>query len=137
MIKTIISIVIIAALACLGWVIWKEYDKYNTGRDVQEQQQAAVATIVPEQLQGMPNTWENGYKQATNAGVKTWTQWMKVYGQRVADPRRAWIELDYMVRISTDDPQEAKAIFATVKERITDTNSPVYPRIQQLAKTYE
>ncbi len=137
MTKTIISIIIIAAVAALGWAIWQQWDKYNTGRDIQEQQQAAAARINPEQLSGMPQQWEAGYRQATNGGLKTWTQWMKMYGQRVDDPRRAWIELDYMVRISTDDPQEAKAIFAAVKERITDTNSPIYPRILQLEKTYE
>ena len=135
--KAVISIIIIGVLAFVGWEIWQQWDKYNTGRDVQEQQQQAAANIIPEQLAGMPQQWEAAYKQATNTGMKTWTAWMKQYGQRVDDPRRAWIELDYMVKISTDDPQEAKAIFLEVKDRITDTNSPVYPRIQQLAKTYQ
>jgi len=34
------------------------------------------------------------------------------------------------------DPNDAKRIFKAVKER-TSTNSPVYPRIRQLEKSFE
>jgi len=41
-----------------------------------------------------------------------------------------------MVLIARMDPVEAKKIFADIKDRIP-TNSPIYPRIRQLEKTYE
>lgn len=134
--KQIISLVLIAALAFGGWELYKLWDKYNTDTDLKQAQAVVDASFTPEQLQGMPQQWEAGYKQATNGGMKTWTAWMKQNGQQVGDPRRAWIELDYMIKVSVDDPQEAKSIFASVKDR-TPTNSPVYPRILQLEKTYQ
>jgi hypothetical protein len=38
--------------------------------------------------------------------------------------------------ISVKDPVEAKKIFAEVKKR-TPPDSPIYPRIKLLSKTYE
>jgi hypothetical protein len=134
--KQIISLLLIALVAFGAWKGWEQWQKYTSGRDLEEAQQAAAASFDPGQLAGMPQQWEAAYKQATNGGLKTWTAWMKNFGQRVDDPRRAWLELDYMVKISLENPQEAKSIFASVKDR-TPTNSPVYPRIQQLQKTYE
>jgi len=61
---------------------------------------------------------------------------LKSVGARVDDPRKAWIELDYVVGIAKDDPQKRKRIFADVKGR-TPTTSPVYARIKTLEKTYE
>ena len=139
MIKTITTILIIAAVAGVGWGIWRLWEKLgadNSASQQEQQQQTLVNSVVPEQLSGMPQAWEAAFKKATNNGTASFRAWMKQYGQQVEDPRRAWIELDYMVRVSTEDPQEAKAIFELVKER-TPTNSPVYPRIQQLEKTYE
>ena len=133
--KQVITLIIIVALAAGGWELYQVWNKYNSDADLKAAQDAAAANIVPEQLPGMPQQWEAAYKQATNGGMKTWTAWMKQNGQQVDDPRRAWIELDYMIKISVDDPQEAKSIFASVKER-TPPSSPVYPRIQQLEKTY-
>jgi len=135
--KAIISIILVAALAFGGWKFYEFYQKYKTDQDLKEQQDAAVTQVDPAQLAGMPQQWESQYKNSTNSGIKTWAAWMKLYAQRVGDPRRAWIELDYMVRISSDDPQEAKQIYSMVKDRITDTNSPVYPRLNQLSRTYE
>jgi hypothetical protein len=44
--------------------------------------------------------------------------------------------LDYVVLVAKDDPAEARRVFTRVKTR-TSTTSPVYPRIESLAKTYE
>ena len=62
--------------------------------------------------------------------------WLKTYSRVIADPRKAWIELDYCGMIYRDDPREARRIFAEVKAR-TPVTSPVWPRIQDLQKTYE
>jgi hypothetical protein len=140
MTKTIISIVIVAVLAFGGYKLWQVWEKYSTDKDLAAQQAAAVNGVVPEQLAGMPPAWEEGYKKAYAAAqagdIATLRAWFKARGQQVNDPRRAWIELDYMIIISSQDPQEAKAIYESVKER-TPQESPVYPRIKQLAKTYE
>jgi hypothetical protein len=140
MTKTIISIVIVALLAVGGWKLWQVWDKYSTDKDLAAQQAAAVSNVVPEQLPGMPPGWEDGYEKANNAAkagdLTMLRAWLKMHGQQVDDPRRAWIELDYMIMISKEDPQEAKTIFESVKDR-TPQDSPVYPRVKQLEKTYE
>jgi hypothetical protein len=61
--------------------------------------------------------------------------WLKAYGAQVQDPRKAWIEMDYALALMREDPNEAKKVFLAVKER-TPTNSPVYPRVLQLEKTF-
>ena len=140
MTKTIIGIVIVAVLAFGGYKLWQVWDKYNSSKDLAQQDAEAASKVVPDQLSGMPPAWEQAYQQAYAAAqagdIKTLSAWLKVHGQQIDDPRRAWIELDYMVMISKQDPQEAKAIYQSVKER-TPQESPVYPRIKQLAKTYE
>jgi hypothetical protein len=140
MTKAIISIVIVALLAVGGWKFWQVWEKYSNDKDLAAQQAEAVSKIVPEALQGMPTGWEQGYETANNAAkagdLTMLRAWLKMHGQQVDDPRRAWIELDYMIMISKTDPQEAKTIFETVKDR-TPQDSPVYPRVKQLEKTYE
>lgn len=137
MTKSLIGVAFLVLLSFVAWEVWQEWLRYNpVGNQPPPPLVTPVSEIVPEQLAGMPVNWEEAYKKATNGGAKTWGAWLSVAGQRVQDPRRAWIELDYMVMISKEDPQEAKKIFAMVKER-TPTNSPVYPRIQELEKTYE
>ena len=54
----------------------------------------------------------------------------------MSDPRLAAIELDYIVLISSTNPQESRRLFSLVKQR-TPTNSPVYPRVKRLEKTYQ
>ncbi len=140
MTKTFISIVIIALLAFGGWKFWQYAQTYNTGNDQAQKEEAAVNAIDPKQLAGMPQGWEDSYENACAAAktgdIKTLRAWLKKYGQQIDDPRRAWIELDYMVMISKDDPQEARKIYESVKDR-TPADSPVYPRIKLLEKTYE
>ena len=73
---------------------------------------------------------------AIRTGYYITSSWLKAYGSKVQDPRKAWIQLDYVLLITRDNIGEAKRIFAEVKAR-TPKNSPVWPRIQQLEKTYE
>jgi hypothetical protein len=138
--KIVISIIIIAALGFLGWEIWQYSQKFNSGKPEAQQEEAAVNSVDPTQLPGMPPTWEEGYRKAataaTNGDIGALRTWLRNYGQKIDDPRRAWIEMDYMVMISRDNPQEARAIFDSVKER-TPKDSPVYPRVKELEKTYQ
>jgi hypothetical protein len=139
MIKTAISIVIIAVVLWGGYAIWQKFETYSTNKD-QEQKQAQQAEINPDSLSGLPQELTQIYQKAAAAAEKGDPKplgaFLKSYHDRIDDPRRAWIELDYMVDISKSDPQEAKKIFADVKGRTSD-DSPIMPRIKQLEKTYE
>jgi hypothetical protein len=83
-----------------------------------------------------PTQLEATLRAAQSQGAEGLKNWLKTYGRAVQDPRKAWIELDYCTMISREDPNEAKRIFAEVKNR-TPPSSPVWPRIQKLEKTYE
>ena len=74
--------------------------------------------------------------EAYRRDLKLFANWLANHGRAVQDPRLAWIQLDYCLAISRENPAEAKKIFAAVKDR-TPSSSPVYPRIQELAKSYE
>ncbi len=50
--------------------------------------------------------------------------------------RKAWIELDFCVAITREDPSEARRLFKAIKDR-TPPTSPIQPRLRQLEKSYE
>jgi len=131
----VIGIIVIVLVIWGGYSVWEYWDKYNTGKDLKEQE-ARQQQVVPEQLHGMPNGLEQTYQMAQKGGATGIRNWLKAYGARVDDPRRAWIELDYVVAVSQEDPVEAKKVYAEVKER-TPKDSPVYQRVKDLSKTYE
>jgi len=79
---------------------------------------------------------EPSLQAAKSQGAAGLRNWLKTYGPTVKDPRKAWIELDYCVMVARDDPAEARRVFRSVRER-TGPTSPVWPRIKQLAPTYE
>ena len=128
----ILGIVIVLYAA---WYLFDLWDKYDKDRDIKEKE-AAAHHFTPEQLQGMPSGLETTYAMAQKSGAKGVRNWLRAYGVRVQDPRRAWIELDYVVLVAHDDPSEAKAVFADVKARNV-TNEEVQNRIKELSKTYE
>ena len=131
-----LSIVVILALIILGiWGVMAVWEHFETQKDL-EIKQIQAENIDPLSLPGMPQGWEEIYKKAERSGAPAIRNWLRTYGPQVQDPRRAWIELDYMVMISNEDPAEAKRIFADVKAR-TPEDSRIYPRIKKLAKTYE
>jgi len=99
-------------------------------------QVAAAAAVTGESLQGLPEKLGPTLQAAQAHGAAGLRNWLKTYGQAVKDPRKAWIELDYCVAVTREDTAEARRIFKEVKER-TPKSSPVYPRIEKLAKTYE
>ena len=122
-------------LVCFGvfkmWEVWDDYDKE---KDIKAAE-AAKREVKPEYLSGMPGELRDSFDIAQKNGAVAMKNWMKAYGARLEDPRKAWIELDYMVLISKDDPVEAKKIFSMVQSRVA-TNSPVFPRVQQLRPTF-
>ena len=133
--KPFVAILIIAAVIFVGWRIFDYYGKVNSGT---AEQSAATAKINPDRLPGLPYQLDPRLREAQAAGpvaFKAFIDSLKNYPD-VKDPRLAWIELDYVVMITRDNPQEAKRIFAEVKDRTAPT-SPVWQRVHDLEKSYQ
>ncbi|PYJ56496.1 MAG: hypothetical protein DME24_22045 [Verrucomicrobia bacterium] len=135
---------LIGILLILG-AIWGCKELYRYWEEVKARKEAEdrggrppptseVAT--PTALPGLPANLEPSLQAAQKQGAAGLKNWLKLYRPYVSDPRLAAIELDYIVLISSSNPQEARQLFAAVKQR-TPTNSPIFPRIRQLEKTYQ
>lgn len=119
-----------------AYKIWEYWDKVSHDQDIAEQQAQAERNVNPDSLQGMPSDLRDSYAIVKDKGPEALGKWLKAYDSRLEDPRKAWIQLDYVVGIAGSDPQEAKRVFADVKGRI-GKDSKVYPRMQSLEKTYQ
>jgi hypothetical protein len=134
MTKLIAVLIIIGALYG-GWELFLYWEKVKNDEETKQKQNAA-AMVMGDQLPGLPYTLENSLQAARKQGTAAMRSWLKLHGQSVDDPRKAWIELDFCVAVAREDPAEAKRVFADVKGRI-GSNSPVWQRVKQLEKTYE
>ena len=133
--KAVIAIVIVAVLGFVGFKVWEywtqtEKDKPLAGNPTSE--------VQPESLPGLPSQLESRLREAKSRGPDAFREFIDSIKKSplVKDPRLASIELDYVVMIAVKDPAEAKKLFAKIKER-TPPDSPVYPRIKSLEKTFE
>ena len=135
--KILISILIVLGIGVVGYKIW---DQWNLVQEqaVADRKAAAGADINPELLDGLPHQLQSKAREAKEAGPETFKRFLEGCKRfpDVKDPRLAWMELDYVVMISSSDPIEAKKIFFEVKKR-TPATSPIYPRIKSLEKSYE
>ncbi len=135
MITKLIAVVIIVLVLFGCYELVSYYGEVK--QESETKAKAAAAKVVKgEQLPGMPYELQASLAAAQQAGPKMFANWLATYGRSIQDPRLAWIQLDYVVAISRENPAEAKRIFAAVKDR-TPSSSPVYPRLQELAKSYE
>jgi hypothetical protein len=134
--KAVISILIVAVVGLLGWRFWQYWEQKNRESGVAPT--VATGPADGQQLPGIPSQLETSLQKAQQQGPKALKQWLDTYRRSplVTDPRLAWVELDYVLLVSKEDPAEARRVFASVKQR-TPPHSPVYPRIQSLEKTYE
>jgi hypothetical protein len=130
----LIAALIIVVVLWGGWQLFLYWDKVSHEEEVSKKQ-AAAAVVTEESLQGMPYQLQASLQDAKRQGAAGLKNWLKTYGQSTQDPRKAWIELDYCLMITRSDPAEAKRIFAEVKKR-TPPSSPVWPRINEMEKTY-
>jgi len=134
--KALISILIIVAVI---FVAYKVFQRWEQVQAEQSKKKAAETQVVDgASLPGVPPEMEMGLEQAYRegaVGLRRWLERAKRSG-RVKDPRLAYIELDYVVMVAKEDPEEARRVFAEVQSRI-GPDSPVYPRVQNLAKTYQ
>lgn len=134
--KIAIGILIAALVGFGGYKLWQYWDQMD-------RQKAAATTdpgtaVRPESLPGLPSGLETQLSEAQKKGPDAFKEYIDMIKKSplVKDPRLAWIELDYVVMVAAKDPREAKRVFAKVKNRVP-TDSPVYPRIKSLEKTFE
>ena|SRR5437867_4287269 len=131
LITAFISVVVLYG----GWHLFLYWDKVKSEKE-SVRKEAAAAVVTGESLPGLPSGLEQSLQAAKRQGAVGLKNWLKAYGHTVQDPRKAWIELDYCVMAAREDPAEARRVFAAVRER-TGPTSPVWPRLKQLAPTYE
>jgi len=130
--KFILTAVIVIGLGLGAWQI------YQYVGNSPEPSTAATAppAISGDELAGLPEKLRPVLDAARQRGVAGLRDFLDKYSKTVQDPRLAWIQLDYVLLVNESDHAEARRIFAKVKDRVP-ANSPVYPRVQQLEKTYD
>jgi hypothetical protein len=135
MTKTLIIALVVVAVALGGWQVFEYWEKVQDEKDT-EAKTAASAVVNPDALPGMPPTYIESLRNAQQAGSDALGNWLKLYGPAIQDPKKAWVQLDYVLMIARSNPQEAKRIFNDVKDR-TPPNSPVWPRVHDMEKTFQ
>lgn len=135
MTKGIITVAIILIVALGAWQLFDYWQKLQDEKQSTQQQQAA-ANVNPASLPGMGWQLQPSLDAAQKQGATGLGNWLKTYGNSVQDPRKAWIQLDYVLLLTRENPQEAKRIFNEVKDR-TPPSSPVWPRVHEMEKSYQ
>lgn len=125
---------IFLAVAFVGYRLYVHWEKIKAGEEAKPA--AAVASVSPESLAGLPGPLEPGYRAAKEKGPAAFRAWFNANEKQIADPRRAWLELELCVAMTRENPAEAKKIYARVKSRLPPS-SPVWPRMKELEKAYE
>jgi hypothetical protein len=138
--KALIAIIVIVCFVYAARFLVSYYGGFKERESPQTQ--TAAKTMSEEDLPGLPSTFEASLQKVEKAGAAELKNWLETYRKYVKDPRLAWIELDYVVMVSQQDPKEAKQVFQSVKQRISPSSSDpgarfVYERIKTLEKTYD
>jgi hypothetical protein len=130
----LIGALIIVLVLFGGWNLFLYWEKVKNDEDL-KRKEAVVISGNSQHLEGVPATLEPGLQKAHQAGAEALGAWLKTYGGSIKDPRKAWLELEYAMLLSRENPAEAKRVYAGVADRTLET-SPVYQRVKQLEKTY-
>ena len=131
----LIAALIIAAVLYGGWELFFYWERVKNEEETKKKQEIAQA-VTEDRLPGVPYQLEPSLKAAREQGAAGLKNWLKTYNASIQDPRKAWIELDYCVLLSRQDPAEARRLFAEIKSRLSP-DSPVWARIKRLEQTYE
>lgn len=126
---------IIAAVVFVGYQIYLQWVRVEEEGTTRKEAPVAV-TVSGDSLPGMPPWLEPGYRAAKDKSPAALLAWYKANEAQLADPRKAWLELDLCLAIRRDSPAEATEIFARVKERVPPS-SPVWPRVKELEKAFQ
>src|SRR5512141_1529640 len=107
----LIAALIIVALLYGGWELFLYWVRVKQ-EEAAARKQAAAAVVIPEQLPGLPPGLEASLQAAQKQGPAAFKRWLRTYNRSLHDPRKAWIELDYCLMVSHEDPAEARRTFA-------------------------
>jgi 4-amino-4-deoxy-L-arabinose transferase-like glycosyltransferase len=129
-----IWVFIILIVAYVGYLLFQKWDEARLEQYNQSKLQPAAVT--GESLQGMPYQLEPTLRAAKDKGSAAFQAWFTANERNLADPRKAWIELELCMALSRDNPAEAKKIYAAVKSRVPPS-SPVFPKLKSLEKAFE
>ena len=135
--KILITILVILFVVMGAYKLFDYWDQ--TSQDQEVTKRAADGSDIQESmLPGMPYQLEQKYGQAKQKGPSAVKEFLDAYGKapKFEDPRKAWVQLDYVVMIMGSDPVEAKTIFLDVQSRIR-TNAPIYRRIRSMEHTFK
>lgn len=132
--RFVIGLVIVIGLSIGGWQLYQYWGKF---KDKEPEAAAPIQTeVVGDQLPGMAPKLQPVLDAARQRGAVGLHDFLMMYGNTISDPRRAWIELDYVVLLAQTSPGQARQEFAKVKSRVP-SSSPVYNRVKQLENTYD
>jgi hypothetical protein len=135
--KYVIGLIIVIGLSMGAYQLWEYWGKFKEKDDsVVVNAAPSPAEISGDQLSGLPPKLQPLLQTARSQGASGLHDFLVKYGSKIEDPRKAWIELDYVVLLSQTSPGEAREKFQEVKNRVSP-GSPVYNRVKQLEKTYE
>jgi len=134
--KAVLTLLIIAGVLFGAYKMWEYWDTMDQQRISGAGTAGSSVVRSPSSLPGLDYRYEESLATAQKGGAKSLKAWLDQYQSLVQDPRLAWIELDYVLLVSKEDPIQAKRTFAKVKKRVP-ADSPVYQRIKDLEKTYE
>ena len=130
----LISLLIVLVVLFCGYHFYQYWVKVRDQEEIKLK--AEAETFRPENFAGLPTELEPSLRAAMDRGPATFSAWLKTYGGRLQDPRKAWIELEYAKSIARDNPAEARKVYAEVKARITES-SPVWPHVKALEKALQ
>jgi hypothetical protein len=137
--RKLLGLVLILAALWGCKELYKYWEQVKARKETEDRGGApppAVVAVAPTVLPGLPANLETSLQAAQKQGAASLKNWLKLYRPYMSDPRLAAVELDYIVLISSSNPQEARQLFGAVKQR-TPANSPLYTRVKQLEKTYQ
>lgn len=131
----LMSLLLVVLAIFLGYRLYVYWEKVDSDQDVREQQAAAGRIVRGDQLPGLPWQLEQSLQTAQQQGADALGRWLNANAGQVEDPRLAWIQLDYCEILARQRPNDARQLYATVRDRVA-TNSPVYPRVLRLERTF-
>ncbi|MEI7730331.1 MAG: hypothetical protein WCO56_12210 [Verrucomicrobiota bacterium] len=133
----ILTVFLVVVLIWGAYALFEYWETYRTNTRPHEPTNQ-VANPVPPGMDSFPPMMENDYANAEHQGAVGLKRFLTKYADAPAlkDPRKAWIQLDYVTLAALTDTAEAKRVYREVRGRI-GPDSPVYPRVKKLQPNFE